>query len=264
MSAVADTHDTSDRVARDRRAFAADGFLVVRGLFSPAEMALVSMEAERLLGRTDLVDTKNIRCRWKDHIGTSACLFECFDPVADISPVCATLARDPRLVGLIAELYGEPAHLFKDKLIFKPPGAHGYDLHQDYIGWPNFPESFVTAAVAIDPCGRDNGAAEVFPGHHARGYLAPKDGDYHPVPPGAVDESAGVLLELEPGDVAVFGCFVPHRSAPNRTTGWRRLLYLSYNADSDGGDRRTAHYAEFHAWLKMKYAQFGKTETYFR
>jgi len=262
MSAVA---HANRRVTSDqRRAFADDGFLVVRGLFDPAEMAVAAMECERLLGRADLKDTNNIRCRWKDHAGTGECLFECFDPVADISPVCAALARDPRLVGVVSELYGEPARLFKDKLIFKPPGAKGYDLHQDFIGWPNFPESFVTAAVAIDPCGRDNGATEAFSGYHRRGYLSPKDGDYHNVPPGAVDETAGVMLELEPGDVAIFGCFVPHRSAPNTSGGSRRLLYLSYNAESDGGDRRDAHYAEFHAWLKTKYAEYGKRDTYFR
>jgi hypothetical protein len=248
----------------DRRAYAEDGFLVVRGLFSPAEMAVASLEAERLLGRDDLKDTNNIRCRWQNHVGTGECLFETFDPVADISPVCGQLARDPRLVGVLSALYGEPARLFKDKLIFKPPGAKGYDLHQDYIGWPGFPRTFVTAAVAIDPCGKDNGATEVFPGYHRRGYLSPEDGDYHPLPAGAVDETRGVVLELEPGDVAVFGCFVPHQSAPNRSDRWRRLLYLSYNADSDGGDRRTAHYAEFYAWLKKKYAEYGKHDTYFR
>src|SRR5262249_48315172 len=150
------------------------------------------------------------------------------------------------------------------KLIFKPPGAKGYDLHQDFIGWPGFPESFVTAAVAIDPCGRENGATEVFPDCHARGYLSPRDGDYHPLAAGAAEGITGEFRELEPGDVAIFGCFVPHRSAPNRSDSWRRLLYLSYNADSDGGDRRDAHYAEFHVWLKKKYAEYGKTETYFR
>ena len=246
------------------RQYREDGFLVVRGLFSPAEMAVASMEAERLLGRDDLKDTNNIRCRWQNHVGTGECLFETFDPVADISPLLGQLARDPRLVGLLSALYGEPVHLFKDKLIFKPPGAKGYDLHQDFIAWPGFPESFVTAAVAIDPCGKDNGATEVFPGYHTRGCLSPRDGDYHPLPAGTVDESSGVFLELEPGDVAVFGCFVPHRSAPNRSDRWRRLLYLSYNADSDGGDRRDAHYAEFHTWLKKKYAEYGKHDTYFR
>ena len=62
---------------------------------------------------------------------------------------------------------------------------------------------------------------------------------------------------------AVFGGFVPHRSDPNTSDRWRRQLYLSYSADSDGGDRRDAHYREFHAWLKVKYAEYGKTDTYY-
>ncbi|MBN9523609.1 phytanoyl-CoA dioxygenase family protein [bacterium] len=262
MPAVAER--TAPLTAAQRAAYDRDGFLVVRGLFAPLEMAVAALECERLYGRDDLKHTNNIRCRWKDHAATGECLFECFDPVADISPVMGQLARDPRLVEVVSALYDEPARLFKDKLIFKPPGATGYDLHQDYIGWKDFPKTFVTAAVAIDPCAKGNGATEVFPGCHRRGYLSPEDGDYHNVPAGAVDEGTGVVLELEPGDVAIFGCFVPHRSDANRSDGWRRLLYLSYNADSDGGDRRDAHYAEFHAWLKLKYAEYGKHETYFR
>ncbi len=70
-------------------------------------------------------------------------------------------------------------------------------------------------------------------------------------------------LVLQPGDVAVFGGFTPHRSDPNTSDRWRRQLYLSYNAHSDGGEQRTKHYEEFHAWLKVKYAEYGKTETYF-
>lgn len=246
------------------REYCERGFVVVRGVFAPLEMAMISVEADRLFDRSDLKDTSNLRCRWQNHHATGECLFETFDPVADLSPLCDQLARDPRLIGLVSSIYGERAHLFKDKLIFKPPGAKGYDLHQDFIGWPTFPESFVTAAVAIDPCCRDNGATEVFPGYHARGYLSPRDGDYHQVPAGVVTEDEGEFLELEPGDVALFGCFVPHRSAPNRSDSWRRLLYLSYNADSDGGDRRDAHYAEFRDWLAKKYAEYGKTGTYFR
>jgi hypothetical protein len=249
---------------KQRQEYQEQGFVLIRGLFDPAEMAIASMESDRLLDHLDLQDTKNIRCRWQNHVETGECLFETFDPVSDLSPICNQLARDPRLVGLISDLYGETAYLVKDKLIFKPPGAKGYDLHQDYIGWPGFPETFITAAVAIDPCGKDNGATEVFPGYHKRGYLSTRDGDYHPLANDTVKDSEGVFLELEPGDVAIFGCFTPHRSAPNRTKRWRRLLYLSYNAASDGGDRWAAHYDEFHTWLKKKYAEYGKHETYFR
>jgi hypothetical protein len=99
---------------------------------------------------------------------------------------------------------------------------------------------------------------------HHRGYLSPQDGDYHPLPAEAVAGRDSVLLEMAPGDVAVFGAFTPHRSAPNHSGRWRRLLYLSYNADSDGGDQRDRHYEEFHAWLKVKYAEYGKHNVSFR
>jgi ectoine hydroxylase-related dioxygenase (phytanoyl-CoA dioxygenase family) len=183
--------------------------------------------------------------------------------VIDLGPVCGRLARAPHLLRLVGELYGEPARLFKDKLIFKPPGARGYDLHQDYIAWPSFPRSFLTAAVAIDPCGPDNGCTVAYRGYHGRGCLSPEDGDYHPLPPETVADSTALPLELEPGDVALFGCFTPHRSDPNTSDRWRRLLYLSYNADSDGGDRREQYYRVFLDWLRKKYAEYGKTNTYF-
>jgi hypothetical protein len=241
------------------------GYLILRRLFSAAEMAAVAAEADRLLlDHRDLMASDNIRCRWQNHVETGACLFETFDPVIDLSPVCERVARDPRLLGALAALYGEPAHLFKDKLIYKPPGAKGYDLHQDFIAWPGFPRSFITAALAIDPSGPDNGCTEVFPGLHRRGCLTTEDGDYHVVPDDAVAGVPAIPLQLQPGDVALFGAFTPHRSAPNRSAGSRRLLYLSYNADSEGGDRRDAHYREFHVWLRGKYAQYGKHDTYFR
>jgi hypothetical protein len=250
--------------AAQKEAYHSQGFLILRGILAPDELAAVSAEADQLLSRKDLIDTRNLRCRWQPGCEKAEdCLFETFDPVIDLGPVCARIARHPRLLAALGELFGEPALLFKDKLIFKPPSARGYDLHQDYIAWPSFPRSFTTAAVAVDPCGLDNGCTVVYPDYHRRGCLSPKDGDYHPLPPETIDENTAVPLELQPGDVALFGCFTPHRSAPNTSRRWRRLLYLSYNAESDGGDRREQHYREFLGWLRKKYAEYGKTNVYF-
>src|SRR6516162_10280477 len=80
------------------------GFLIVRGLFAPAEMAVVSMEAERLRGKSDLIHTNNLRCRWQNHAASGECLFETFDPITDLSPVIATLARDRRLLDVLDDL----------------------------------------------------------------------------------------------------------------------------------------------------------------
>src|SRR5262249_38351899 len=118
------------------------GYLIVPRVFDGSQIRDALAEADLLFERQDLIKSENIRCRWQPHVVTNDCLFECFDPVIDIAPVCERLARDERLLSIIGELYGEEACLFKDKLIFKPPGAKGYDLHQDFIAWANFPRSF--------------------------------------------------------------------------------------------------------------------------
>jgi ectoine hydroxylase-related dioxygenase (phytanoyl-CoA dioxygenase family) len=244
--------------------FQSDGYVIVRQVFSEEEMTSLSEEANRLSGRRDLIDVNNIRCRWQNHFETEECRFDCFDLIIDLSPIFERAARDERLFEIVSTLYGEPVCLFKDKLVYKPPGATGYALHQDYISWPSFPRSFVTLLLPIDPSGDENGATEVFPGYHRQGYLSATDGDYHELPVSEVDESRGVRLCLGPGHVAVFHGMLPHRSAANRSQTWRRQLYLSYNARSEGGEQRDAHYREFHVWLKKKYAEYGKHGVYFK
>ncbi len=237
---------------------------MLRGAFDGEAVAALASEAQTLLERRELIDHDNIRCRWQDHVETGECLFDCFDPVIDIGPVCRYIAKDERILAPLRAIYGDEPCLLKDKLIFKPPGAKGYALHQDYISWPDFPKSFVTVLLAIDEACAENGAMELFPGGHARGYLSPCDGDYHQLPDDAVERSTRVTLELSPGDLAIFGGFMPHRSGPNRTDGWRRQLYLSYNSAADGGPQRAAHYQRFHAWLREKYAQYDRHDVYFK
>jgi 2-aminoethylphosphonate dioxygenase len=236
----------------------------LRNVFGADDVAALASESQTLVGRAELIDQANIRCRWQDHVTSGECLFDCFDPVIDIGPVCRFVANDQRILGPLRTLLDDEAHLFKDKLIFKRPGAKGFALHQDYIGWQGFPESFVTVIVAIDPTDRDNGATEVFPGVHRRGYLSQRDGDYHELPVEQIDLSRGVVFDLQPGDLAIFNAFTPHRSGPNTSDRWRRQLYLSYNAHRDGGEQRDAHYRQFHQWLRKKYAEYGKTDVYFR
>jgi hypothetical protein len=246
------------------RAWHDDGFIILKRFFAPREITWTAREADELLDRhRELIDTRNLRCRFLPNVVTGACEFECFDPVTDLSLACHRLALDSRLLSVLRDLYGEEACLFKDKLIYKPPGVKGYDLHQDYIAWHSFPKSFLTVLVPLDPADETNGCIEVFPGYHKNGSLTPADGKFYLLPPDTVDESRRVPLVLDPGDIAIFGGFTPHRSQPNRSDRWRRQLYLSYNKISEGGHQRPQHYREFRDWLRTKYAEHGKTETYF-
>jgi ectoine hydroxylase-related dioxygenase (phytanoyl-CoA dioxygenase family) len=198
------------------------------------------------------------------HAASGEALFEVFDPVNDLSAVCAAFTADPRVLAAVESIYGEPACLFKEKLIFKPAGATGYNLHQDIPrSWERFPRTFLTVLMPIDRCHSGNGATEVFAGYH-EGFLETERGNPYKIPDSAMDPRRGVLLDLHPGDIAIFHGLTPHRSAPNRTDAPRRTLYVSYNALSDGGDQRPAHYAEFHRMLWSRRDPAAREALYFR
>ncbi|MGE5193610.1 MAG: phytanoyl-CoA dioxygenase family protein [Deltaproteobacteria bacterium] len=248
------------------RKWRADGFLVLRNVFCPDEMHTLLAETGRLLTeRRDLIDQCNLRCRFMAHVETGEKVFEVFDPVNDISEVCKKFTSDRRLVAIVESILGEPACIFKEKLIFKPPGVLGYNLHQDIPRyWDGFPRTFLTVLIPIDPATVENGCTEVFSGYHHDFLSPPGRPDLYMLPEDAVDPARGVKLILDPGDVAIFHGLTPHRSAPNRSGGRRRAFYVSYNARSDGGDQREAHYREFQERMRQHLDAEGSGKTYFR
>lgn len=250
--------------ADEREAYHRDGYLVRRALFSPAEVAEVAEETAALLERTELMARSNLRVRWQYHYQTGAPIFELFDPITDLAPRCDAWFRSERIAALVGDLLGDTVHPFKDKLIYKPAGAGGYPLHQDFIAWPGFPESFTTVVIAIDRADEENGCIEIYPGAHAAGCLAARDGNFHILADAKVSAFAPHKLELAPGDAVLYGAFMPHRSATNRSSSQRRHLLFSYNADREGGEQRAAHYRAFHHWLRSMYSMMGLGDLYFR
>ncbi len=165
------------------RCWRENGYLILRNFFPREQIAEAAAEADELLVRhKGLISTQNLRCRYQPIVATGEQLFECFDPVIDLSLACHRLALDARLLKALGAIYGEEACLFKDKLIYKRPGMKGYDLHQDYAPWDSFPHSFLTVLIPFDRTDDDNGCTEIFPGCHTRGLLRPRDKNYAPLP----------------------------------------------------------------------------------
>lgn len=259
--AFSSTHDglTHDQLTDYDR----DGVLLIRNVFSDSEIKRLADDAERVLQtHSHLLNENNLRTRFTPHHESGKPVFEKFDPFADLSDVARQMTQDRRILQPLSDIYGEPASLFKDKLIYKPPGATGATLHQDWISWPGFPESFITVLIAIDPFTETSGATEFFLGEHKRGYLSPRDQQHH-----ILDASqfsiAPVPLVMDRGDMAIFSCLIPHRSAPNISDRCRRGYFISYNALSDGGDQYDSHYAEFHNWIRARYTEPRRSELFF-
>jgi len=253
-----------DRVETLAETYNRDGYVVIRNLFTAVEMQELDRESARLFADVEgRVSPQNLRCRYMPHHETGEQLFEVFDPVNDISPVCERFSLDLRITRVIEAIYGEPACLFKEKLIFKPPGATGYQLHQDIpLWWKGFPRTFLSVLIPIDPSSEKNGCTEVFTNYH-HDFLCTTPQDYM-LPDTAVDVSRRVPLILEPGDVAIFHGLTPHRSGPNRSSRMRRAFYVSFNAQSDGGDQHQLHYEQFHQFLKARRPADEQAGMFFR
>ena len=232
------------RPSVDLEAMDRDGYLVVRGLLSAAEVAAVSAGFDRLLalartlpgsaevsGSRFVVDTDPFRLHRVVWCGGA-------------EPSLEPLGADERFVSIAAAVLGaRPVVQLIQQAHYKLPGD-GVDFawHQDAsnrrYGSDAFMDvngqgSFVQIAVAVDAMTRENGPLAMVPGSHRLGFVAdPRTGEL----PGEVDLSGAVDVCLEPGDVAVFGPFVVHGSRPNRSDRGRRLFLQGYTLP--GANRR--------------------------
>ena len=146
-----------------------------------------------------------------------------------------------KLKGAVSDLLGEDSILYKDKINFKLPGGDGFKLHQDQqAGWSTYTDFFITALVSIDPANEENGCLELVAGMHNKGILGE---EWKPM---ETEDLAGEPLfscPTSPGDVVFFDSYCPHGSGPNLSNSRRRVLYVTYNAESKG-DHREQYYID--------------------
>lgn len=154
------------------------------------------------------------------------------------------IARGLDTMHIVSELMGEPAVIFKEKINYKFPNGGGFKPHQDAPAFISFNQKFhITMMVAIDDCTLENGCLQVVTGGANKREILPQEAD------GSICNSNAKQLEWTPieckmGDVILFDSYLPHYSEPNRSTGARRAIFITYNKVSEGGAMRTAYYQD--------------------
>ena len=214
----------------DKAFYEANGYVVVRRLFSAGETAA-----------------------YREHfMALNAEGGKPGDMVADTQKSNDPLARFPRMIHMhrwdkpsldyilserIAEcltafLGSEPLAV-QTMLYFKPAGARGQALHQDNFYLRAAPGTCMAAWLALDPCDEENGCMQVVPGSHHWPMLCPVEADTAasftnvtvPVPA----HMGAVPVVMEAGDVLFFNGSLVHGSYPNTSQDrFRRSLIGHY------------------------------------
>jgi len=204
------------------------GFIKISGLLSHKSLHEIDLEANRLGKRHGLFTIQpnsKLRC---DINGKP--VYDRLEPVMPYSTGFERLSTEPNLTQPISNLLGENSSIFKEKLIYKPPGVEGYEPHQDYRYWDYLEipaDDILTLMIFIDRSDSNSGALEVFPGSHKTKLPAPTDNPLD-VDPNYLRTVPSELVCCEPGDAILFHAMLAHRSARNKSTHTRRAWLSSW------------------------------------
>ncbi len=226
-------------------AFRRDGYVIVPGLYDAAEVAEIAGWAQEVHD-------------WPETPGKFMMYFEesrdepgkrLLNRIENVPPYhdgLARLAAGPKMQGACAQLFGEPAVLFKDKINYKLPGGGGFEPHQDVqAGWARYAPLHITSLVTIDRTTIENGCLEIARGFRGQDLIGD---EWTPLTDESLAGIEFVSVESEPGDTLFFDSFIPHQSAPNRSAAPRRVLYYTYNKASEGD-----HLAQYYADKRASY-----------
>jgi ectoine hydroxylase len=218
--------------------FDRDGYLFFPGLFRPEEIDALNREVPALYAQRR---PENVREKTGDVVRTNFAAHMYSAPFA-------RLARHPRMVEPVRQLFGEDVYMHQ----FKINGKQAFDgdvwqWHQDYGTWRNddqMPEArAMNAAIFLDEVNEFNGPLMFIPGSHKLGVLdAEHDTSTTSYPLWVISQETirklvdrgGIVAPKGPaGSMILFhGCLV-HASTSNLSPWNRVSVYLSLCAVSN-------------------------------
>jgi ectoine hydroxylase len=223
--------------------FHTEGYLFFPGLFAREEVAALTAEVPALYARREAY---NVREKGSDAVRTNFAAHLYSAPFA-------RLARHPRMVQPVQDLFGEPVYMHQ----FKVNGKMAFEgdvwqWHQDYGTWKNddlMPtERAMNVAIFLDEVNEFNGPLMFIPGSHRKGVLQAQHDltttSYplwtldHPLIAQLVERAGGrqggiVSPKGPAGSMILFHSCLVHASSSNLSPWNRVSVYLSLCAVSN-------------------------------
>jgi len=221
--------------------YSRDGFVIVRELFQPAEVAKLlrfaqadPSFAQSVSGRKDATGKETKLAVW-NYSGDN--LYSLF-------------VGSERIVCRMEQTLGGEVYLYHMKMMLKEPQVGGaWEWHQDYGYWYNngclYP-LMASCLIAVSRADRANGCLQVLRGSHKLGRMDHgKTGDQTGADlervAAAMQRLELVYCECEPGDAIFFDCNLLHRSDSNQADYPRWSLIGCYNARSNDPYKTSKH-----------------------
>jgi phytanoyl-CoA hydroxylase len=206
--------------AADFESYAANGYMIVPGIFSPAECDELVAAAKTLPA----------------FVGGST--RPAMQPHRSMPVFCRAMAK-PALIAIMERLVGGPVSGLQSEFFYGRPGTKGFSRHQDNFFVQAAADAFASAWTALTDVDPTNGGLIFYPGTH-RGPLLPVEPTYR----GPVEEQDANATDKQtvvPADARSVDTVVPkgavvflhshvvHASHDNRSVDrWRYALLNTY------------------------------------
>ena len=201
--------------------FNEQGFVTVPGVFSAAELEPVDRY---------LRENADVQWTHKNDDPLREAHYH-YRPIHD-------LCTSPKLLDMMESLLGPDLVLLYSHIMNKKPGGLRVAWHQDGPYWHRVePKIAVTAWVALDDAGPENGCMRVIPGthqgHRDLGQVLSDTPDLiqtrpYELPLDTVDPSKAVDIVMKRGDVSLHDSYLIHGSEPNGSDRRRAALTIRY------------------------------------
>lgn len=226
----------SARLKAEVDSFWKRGYVVVRGCFAAAEMAVLK---QIVAGHAEMQRHAAHAIERSTSAGGTRPSFETLFVWNDTSrrDAFAKATRSRKIMDRLEAIFGDEVYVYHNKIALKYPGVVGFRAHQDYAYWYGMGNLFpdmATAMIAIDRQTRENGCLSLVEGSHRLGRLEHiGDESDSGVDPERLEQILKVLpdvpIELDVGDVVLFHCNVLHASGDNHSGESRIGLLGCYN-----------------------------------
>jgi ectoine hydroxylase-related dioxygenase (phytanoyl-CoA dioxygenase family) len=220
------------------------GYTVLRGVFARDEMAELRAACDRAYaeGMRHRVDWRHQnRVFWvHDHetVGryVSGCQWQSW-----VDPVLDRVRTDPRMLAILRPLIGDDIKQIINQLHWTTPGTgQQWPLHQDVRSrtpphcFRALATSYVQTGLAVVRHWRGNGAMAIVPRSHVHGDLRI---EANRLAYAAVRPEPAVDIEMEPGDLALWGPYALHGGGINTAGEDARELYINGYVRAENCDR---------------------------